>query len=487
MGKINTESSEKSEILTGAMRPLIIKMSLPIFMGLFMQIVSQTTNTIWISQIDKSDPGIFGGVGLVIPIILLITAFSTGIMVGVSSLVARFIGEDKEELLLAVIMNGFLMVGAGTILILTVGYSYSEELVKAMGAEGSFFTNGHIYFRGTLPVIPLFMVTSVINGFLQGQGKMKHVMISMLLGTVGNIFLDYLFINHLNMGVYGATVALIIAYSFSFFYSLSIFAAHKRVIRDLFSFHRTHHHLKEIMMMIRILMVGLPQSLGQVLWALSILIINKIVMGIDPLAMTAFSLAGRIDYMVFMPVFALGTALVTIVGQNRGRGDYKRVHEAWRKTLALSFGVTTAGALLVWVGAPFIYPIMSDVEAVVDYAVLQSRVIILTYILAGVGVISRCTFQGLGNALPAFVITALRLFLFTVPGALIFTRVFNWGMMGVLLAFVVGNVLSALCAFIWTELVIRSKLTRSGSVEEKTLPESLEADNNNEFKPDFAG
>ncbi|NEP82552.1 MAG: hypothetical protein F6K39_33040, partial [Okeania sp. SIO3B3] len=165
----------------------------------------------------------------------------------------------------------------------------------------------------------------------------------------------------------------------------------------------------------KITAIGLPQALGMMLMSVSFFFLNRLVMGIDPLALTAFSLCGRFDQAVLMPSFALGSALITIMGQNGGRGNYKRMMDAWHWALlagAISVAVIALGMVLL---APWIYGFFTTIPEVLDYAVTQTRIIEFSFLFAMVGIIGRSGFQAMGYPLPALVVISLRLIIIVLP------------------------------------------------------------------------
>ena len=83
----------------GPVRPVLIRLSLPILAGMVFQLLYNIVDTIFVSRIDLADPSYVGGVGLIFPLIFLFIALGNGLAIGVSSLVARAIGEQNHEIL----------------------------------------------------------------------------------------------------------------------------------------------------------------------------------------------------------------------------------------------------------------------------------------------------------------------------------------------------------------------------------------------------
>ncbi|MCK5201022.1 MAG: MATE family efflux transporter, partial [Spirochaetales bacterium] len=165
------EDFTKKEIkgmFEGPILPLIIKLSAPIFAGMIFHLLYNITDTMWISRIDLSDPSYVGGTGIIFPIIFLAIAISNGITVGISSLVARGIGERNRAILNRTSESGLAIALILGVLVVIAGYVFDESIVRILGAEGDFFIHGLEYFRYIIPVAVLMFISSVFNGILQG-------------------------------------------------------------------------------------------------------------------------------------------------------------------------------------------------------------------------------------------------------------------------------------------------------------------------------
>ena len=138
---IQLQQKEIPGMFEGPILKLLVKLALPMFFGMVFQILYNIVDTIWISRIDLSDPSYVGGVGIVFPIIFLIIAFASGIMVGVSSLVARAIGEKNRFILNRTAESGLFIGLVLAVIFVVFGYVFDERLLRLLGAEGDYFVH----------------------------------------------------------------------------------------------------------------------------------------------------------------------------------------------------------------------------------------------------------------------------------------------------------------------------------------------------------
>jgi putative MATE family efflux protein len=442
----------------GPVLKLLLRLASPIFFGMVFQLLYSVTDTIWISRIDLADPSYVGGTGIIFPFLFMAIALSQGIIVGTSSLVARAIGE-RNTAVLDRAADGGLAVGTVVAVAMAIPtYLFSAGILRLLGAEGDYLIHGVEYLRFIVPAGVLMFVSSALFGVLQGEGLMRYMMIAMIIGTAANIVLDPIFIFALQLGVRGAAAATSVSQCLAVAFIVSVFARRKTQVP-------VHWKIANVdwRTIKKILAVGLPQSAGQIFLALSFFLFNRVVVSIDPLALTAFSLCGRLDQAVLMPIFAVGAALITMIGQNAGRGNFQRVREIWWKSLFAAAAVVAVTAAALVLLAPRIYPFFSDLQQVVRYAVLQTRIVEFTFVFAVAGILSRSFFQAIGHPLPALLITTSRLLLLSVPAMLLYVYVLDFGIYGVWLGLITGNVLAAGVSVLWTARTL--KLLREGRLK----------------------
>lgn len=434
----------------GNMYKLLIRLSLPILTGMVVQLFYNVADTFFISMIDKADPSYIGGTGLVFPLLFFGMSVAAGIMTGVGSVVARAIGEKNHESLNKAAESSLVMGIVLALGIMGALFFGGESLVKMLGAEGDYYRNGLTYLLYSIPFIGVMIVMHAIGGIFQGEGKMKNIMFAMLLGTVCNIVLDPIFIFSLKLGIKGAALASDAAQVVSLIYALVVLGRKKDMVQ-------MEWKLKNIdFRLIRdVAVIGFPMALGQMAMALSIMFYNHILIAIDKNAMTAFTLVGRFDQGVLMPVFALSSAMITVVGQNVGRGNMKRIRVAWKSGIILGGGVVFFLASVHVAIAPLLYSLFSDVPSVLNYCILQTRILEWSLIFGVVGIIGRSVFQAIGYPIPALILTIVRTLAIGFPLAYIFVNYLDLHTKGVYFGMLIGNALAAFIGILWITSVIR--------------------------------
>jgi putative MATE family efflux protein len=451
-----TTSSSNSEaqvsgMFDGPILKVLIRLSLPVAAGMLSLLLYNITDIIWISRIDTRDPSFVGGTGVVFPLIYIALSLGNGIMAGVSALVARNIGKENRRILSDIPGSGLLLAASLSFIMLLVFYTFDDQLIRLLGASDDYHKHATEYLRFVVPGGVLFFITSVFFGVMQGRGQMSKLMNGMVIGTAANIVLDPVFIFLFKMNVKGAALATSVSLLIVTMYSMNVVLRENRSQTIRLSPNRFDFSIIK-----QIVLIGLPQSLGMIIMAFSFLVFNRIVIGIDPRALTSFSICGRIDQVVTMPIFAIAAAMVTMAGQNAGRGNIDRVRCIWRTAVRLGVIVVAVLATIVVIIALRIYPFFSDIPQVVEYAVLQTRIIEYSYLCAVIGIAGSSLFQAIHYPAPGFAIMLFRLVFIAIPVVLLLVYVLNLGIYGVWLGIISGNVVSAVVCWFWVEKALEA-------------------------------
>jgi multidrug efflux pump len=328
------DAMKNVDIRSGPIAPALVSLSLPVLAGQACNLAYNIVDTYFIALIDRSDPWLVGATGLVFPLFFIFLAASFGLTGGVSSLVARAIGAGRpgdldrtaeSGLFLALIASAFILLGI---------YPFAPALLRLFGGSGKVLDYGLAYLYWLLPTVPFMLLSAVFTGILQGEGRTKHMMASMMIGTAVNIVLDPVLIFACGMGIGGAGLATAIANAAGFAYLLLVFLKTPSQVK-------IHWKVSSVSPAVagEILRVGAPQSLMNFLNSLSFIVYNRIMIGINPLILTAFTLYSRLEQIALIPIWSLCSALAAVAGQAAGAGDHRRMRASSRISSLLGLGV----------------------------------------------------------------------------------------------------------------------------------------------------
>ena len=451
--------TEGIKALLGDPKKAILKLSMPMIIAMLVQTLYNFADALWVSFLG---PDALSAVGFFFPFFFMIMSIGSGIGMGGSSAISRYIGSHKKE-------EADNVAGHTIVLMFILGIIFtipfvllSRNIFEAMGA-GSVLKDATIYaqimFAGTL----LIFFVNVANSILRGEGDAKRSMYAMSFGSILNIILDPIFIYPLKMGVAGAAWASVLSMGVSaliLFYWLFV-KKNSYVTIDLSNFKYNK------LILFDILRVGVPFSLSQLLMSFSTLGLNLIVVsvaGTDGIAI--YTSGWRIVMFGTLPLIGMATAVTAVTGAAYGGKDIKKIEIAYLYSVKIGLLMEVFVSLFVFIFAPQIASVFTQSEE--GIRILKDltsflRITSLFYPLVAFGMFSSAMFQGTGKGINSLIVTLFRTIVMTVPFAYLFAIVFNVGLNGAWWGLVAGNILGSITAFIWAKIYI-NKLFKVNSI-----------------------
>ncbi len=446
-------------IFEGPILPVTIRLGLPILVSNLLNFFYNIVDTVFISMIDRGSTALISGTGIVFPVYFLFLSLASGLGVGMSTLIARSIGERNKDALRHGMASGFLLSVIIAAVTLPLGYLFIDDILTLLAGKGmsrEAIGYGAQYFVWVLPGLAIMVFGQVLMGILQGEGKTRHIAIAMTVSTLANIGLDPLFMFTFRMGVAGAAAATTVSIAMAGVYVLFVFLSGRSAAPLNLNIFQARPS-----MMRQIVTIGFPQSVGMLSMSIAFMALNKLVSGIGEAEMNAWSLVGRVDQLVFIPIFAVSAANATMIGQNYGRRNLERLPRVNDTNLLASMAVIAVLAAVYILGAPILYRAFSSVEEVLALGVAQVRWLSFTFVGVAAAIICGGAFQGTGTPIPALVITLLRIGLVSVPLSCLFVLGFGWGMPGIWAAMGASNLVSLPLSWGWARRHLRRLKFRS--------------------------
>ncbi|MEP6261159.1 MAG: MATE family efflux transporter [Gillisia sp.] len=428
---------------------LLIKQAVPASIGILVMSLNILVDTIfvgnWIGSIA------IAAINVVLPISFFIAALGMAIGIGGSSVISRALGGEDKEKARKTFGNQITLTLLLTISMVSLGLFYVDSLIPTFGGKGEIFEPAKIYYTIVLYGVPFLALSMMGNTVIRAEGKPKFAMVAMIIPSVTNLLLDYLFINVMDMGMQGAAWATTISFLFSFSYVLWFFLTKSELTINWGHLGFESAILKEISSL------GFVTLARQAVVSITYLLMNNILFdlgGED--SVTVYAIIGRMLMFALFPVFGMTQGFLPIAGFNYGAENWDRVRKSINRAILYASGL----ALLVFTGIQFF------AEEIVMVFTSNSRVIAETpsamrWVFAATPVIAlqligSAYFQAIGKAVPALLLTLSRQGFFFIPLVLILPHYF--GEIGVWISFPLADVLSTLVTAWFLNKEIRLKL-----------------------------
>ncbi|AZQ45156.1 MATE family efflux transporter [Nonlabens ponticola] len=377
-------------------------------------------------------------INVVLPISFFIAALGMAIGIGGASIISRALGANDTARAKRTFGNQISLTLIITVLCVIVGLTFLQDLVPLFGGKGAIYEPASIYYRIVLYGAPILALCMMGNNVIRAEGAPKHAMIAMLIPSIGNLLLDYILINQLEMGMTGAAWATTASYCCCFLYIAWFFlSGRSELMPSIRQLLPDWNILKE--------MGGLGfVTLGrQATTSVLYLILNNILLdlgGED--SVSVFGIIGRMMMFALFPVLGVTQGFLPIAGYNYGSGQHDRVREVIYTSIkyACGLGVLILVGLLAF--SRNIAAIFTDNTAVVDQATAALNIVFLAVPIIAVQLIGAAYYQAIGKALPALILTILRTGIILIPLLLILSQLY--GETGVWISFPIADFLSTL-------------------------------------------
>lgn len=404
-------ASATDELGTEPVGQLLMRLSAPAIAAQVINLLYNMVDRIYIGHIEGVGQLALTGVGVCMPLIMVISAFAALAGMGSAPRASIFLGKgqkDKAELTLG---NSVTLLFSMSVILTVLFVLFADRLLMAFGASENTIVYASSYMRiyslGTLFV----QFTLGLNVFITAQGFAKTSMMTVLIGALCNILLDPVFIFVFHMGVAGAAFATILSQGISMIWILKFLTGPKSVLR----IRKKNLRLsKEIIL--PAIALGLSPFIMQSTESLISVCFNSSLLkyGGD-VAVATMTICSSIMSFCLMPLQGLTQGAQPIISYNYGSGDFDRVRRAFRFLLisCITYSLIL-WALVMLMPQIFIHLFNSDPE-LIAFGAPALRVYMAMAGIFGIQIACQQTFIALGNAKNSLFLALLRKVILLIP------------------------------------------------------------------------
>lgn len=446
---------------------LLIRQAVPASIGILVMSLNVLVDSIfvgnWIGSIA------IAAINVVLPVSFFIGALGMAIGIGGSSIISRALGANDKEKALKTFGNQIALTLMVTVVMVVLGLYYTDSLIPAFGGKGEIFDLAKVYYTIVLYGVPFLALCMMGNTVIRAEGKPRFAMNAMIIPSVGNLLMDYLFIYVFDWGMAGAAWATTIGYVLCLAYILYFFLSENSELDINWS-----HFGLNLPIIKEIGALGFVTLARQAVVSVIYLLMNNILFNLGGEAMVAvYAIIGRMLMFALFPVFGVTQGFLPIAGFNYGAGKYQRVRESI--TTAIKYAAILATAVFIGlmifpaeIAGLFLSsrPDISAKELAMNTFVLEHTPAAMRWVFAAAPIIAlqligAAYFQAIGKAVPALLLTLSRQGFFFIPLILILPNYL--GELGVWISFPIADLLATLV----TGYFLRQEM-KSGLVEDST-------------------
>lgn len=437
---------KRTLILEGNLFKAILILAVPVMINSFIQSMYNLTDTFWLGKIGTDSQA---AITLVSPVQNILINFGAGITTAGSILISQYLGakQDKD----ANRMANHICVCSLVFAVFCALFCWiiTPSIVGWLGADGDIYGYGVSYLRIVVCDLPFLFMINLYTSVKQSQGDTVRPMLLNLLGVLINMVLDPLFLIGFDWGIAGAAVATMIAKIPSAAIAIVVLRGKNQLVRiglKDFSFDKN--------MLMSILKIGLPTAIGGSTMQLGFLLMTKNVNAYGTKSTTAYGIGNKINSIITLPANGIGSALSTIVGQNFGANNIKRVDRSFHYALRMgAIFLFVFGMILSrrFIAEPMVRFFTSDEEVVPLATDFLSIMAMCCWTNAFYNV-TQGLFQGCGHTMITMAVDATRIWVFRFLTLWICSSILGMGVESIWYAVVVSNATSAVILYClyWT-------------------------------------
>ena len=397
----------QSVMTEGPIWKKILYFSIPLILGNLFQQMYNTVDSIIVGNYIGSEA--LAAVGSSGSIINLLIGFCVGASAGAGVVISQYYGaQNKEGVRKAVhttiaisIVAGLIMTVAGVLLV--------PVILRMMGTPAEVFKQAVIYLQVYFGGIFFSVIYNMSAGILNAVGNSRRSLLYLIIAAVSNIFLDLLFVVVLRMGIIGAALATDVSQLISCIFILAFLIRSKEVYRLKIREIRFYDNL-----LFRILKIGLPTGLQNIVISISNVIVQSSVNGFGAVAMAGFAAYIKIDGFNILPVLSFSMAATTFTGQNIGAGKYDRVKKGMYVSVTMGIIYTILTGILLLMFAPQVIGVFTTRSEVVEYGVYIMKFFCPFYWMLGFLHVMAGTIRGTGKTMQTMAVFLFSLCLFRI-------------------------------------------------------------------------
>ena len=448
--KLIMKTSNTQLLGTLPISKLLIQQAIPASIGILVMSLNILIDTIFVGQWIGSEA--IAAINVVLPVSFFIAALGMAIGVGGASIISRSLGEKNIVKAEQTFGNQITLTFLITILVVIFGLFFVNQIIPIFGGKGSLFSFAKTYYVIVMYGVPVLAFCMMANNTIRAEGKPKNAMYAMLLPSISNLTLDYIFIKVFDMGMMGAAWATSLSYGVCATYIIYFFLSGQSILRPKLSNFFINYNT-----VLQITSLGSVTLVRQAMVSLTVLLVNNILFTIGgESSITVYAIISRMLMFATFPIFGITQGFLPVAGYNYGAKNWLRVRNIINTSILYSSVLATIVFLLIFFYSDFIPQIFSKDVIVSEQTPMALRYVFMALPIIGIQLIGAAYFQAIGKAKPALLLTLSRQGFFFIP--LLFLLPPYIGVNGVWLSFPIADLLSTLVTIYFLNRSIRKEL-----------------------------
>ena len=402
---------DKTFLGTEPIGKLLFKLAVPTVVAQLVNMLYNIVDRIYIGHMPENGSLALTGVGVCMPLIMIIAAFSAFVASGGAPRASIAMGRGDHERAEKILSGCFTMQIIISAVLTVVMLLWSKNLLLLFGASENTIPYAtaymSIYALGTIFV----EMTLGLNAFITAQGFAKEGMMTVLIGAICNIMLDPIFIFGLNMGVRGAALATIISQGVSCVWVVKFLTGKKTILKI-----KKENLVTGLKYVTPCIALGLSTFVMQSSESIVSVCFNSSLLkyGGD-IAVGAMTILTSVMQFAMLPLQGLAQGAQPITSYNYGAGNAGRVKQSFKLLLTCSMIYSTTLWRIIMLKPTAFAGMFTNDGVLLEFASSALRIYCRVLLIFGIQIACQMTFVSTGNAICSIIVAVMRKFILLIP------------------------------------------------------------------------
>jgi len=429
---------DQRDFTQGSIGKHLFFFSTPILLTNLLQTSYQIIDSLWVGNLLGERA--LGAVSVSGTVIFTILAFMIGINQATMTILSQQKGKQNKEGIKKYLNAFVVILTIMAICLGTIGYVFSSNILKLLGTPEQMLPVATAYLKIHFVGIFFLFGYNFIGTVLRSLGDSKTPIRFVLIAVLCNSILDPILISVLDLGIEGAAIATIISQGIAFLYGLFL-TIYKKVIPFTIP---SVPNKEEVLL---ILKLGIPSGLQMTVISAGVMAIMSVVTSFGEEVVAGFGAAQRLDSLIMLPAFALGTAVNSMAGQNIGANNWKRVRQIALLGVFYNFSIMLFIAILIVLFVGYGIQLFIKDKTAVQFGTDYLKIISFFYPFLGINFILNGILRASGAMFQVLILNIISFWVLRYPLTFLFSHWF--GEKGIGFGMGTSFVISSLLAFLY--------------------------------------
>ncbi len=400
---------------------LLMKLTVPMFLGMAVQAIYNVVDTIFVGKFVPNPEMAMAGLSISFPFQMLTMGVGQMVGLGGASLISRLIGRQDKHAAERTLGNGITFGVALSLLLMALFLPFMDFWMKLIGASDAVLPFARDYLTIMLTGAGFNVMSNALIGFARAEGNARVSMTAMIVASGLAIFLDWIFIVVLKMGIKGAALSTVISMAVSTGYVLVYYISGSAYLKM-----RVRNLIPDFTILKQIFVIGIASFVQTTAGSISAMMIMRMAVAYGgDIAIAAFLIIQRVMWFSMMPSMVIGQGMQPILGYNYGAHRYHLVNKTIILASAIAIGVGVVGFFVLYFFPQPVFRIFTDDEVLIAKAAYIAKQVFLVLPIFGFYNVGSMVFPSVGKALQTFIVAIARPVAFMIPLLLLLPRFFG--------------------------------------------------------------